>query len=39
VKGICKNSSTPTKHQTWELWELKKENRYKQKGFLIYLIK
>jgi hypothetical protein len=27
------------KRPTWESWALKKENRYKQKGFIIYSIK
>jgi hypothetical protein len=39
VKGLFKNSLTPTKHQTWESWALKKEKRSKQKGFIIYSIK
>jgi hypothetical protein len=39
VKEICKNSLTPSKDQTWESWALKKEKRYKQKEFVIYLTK
>jgi hypothetical protein len=38
-KGICKNSPTPSKDQTWESWALKKEHRCKQKEFLIYSTK
>jgi hypothetical protein len=34
VKGICKNSANPSKTQTWESWILKKEKRYKPKGYL-----
>jgi hypothetical protein len=39
VKGLCKNSATPLKYQTWESWALKKENRCKSKGFITYSTK
>jgi hypothetical protein len=39
VKGICKNSPTPSKDQTWESWVLKKEKRCEQKEFIIYSTK
>jgi hypothetical protein len=39
VKGIFKNSPTPSKDQTWEHMALKKEKRWKQKGFVIHSTK
>jgi hypothetical protein len=38
VKGICKNSTTPSKDQTLESWALKKE-KCKQKAFKEYSTK
>jgi hypothetical protein len=39
VKGICKNSLTPSKDQTWESWVLNKEKSSKQKVLVIYSTK
>jgi hypothetical protein len=39
VKGICRNSETPSKNQSLESWALTKEKRYKAKGYVIYSIK
>jgi hypothetical protein len=32
MKGICKDVATPLKDQTYKLWALKEENRYKTKA-------
>jgi hypothetical protein len=39
AKGIWNNSATPSKDQTCESWALKKEKRYKPKGYIIYSTK
>jgi hypothetical protein len=39
MKGICKNSLTPSKDKSWESWVLKKDKRWKQKEFIIYSTK
>jgi hypothetical protein len=39
VKGICKNSATPSKDQIRESGALKKEKRCKPKGYITYSIK
>jgi hypothetical protein len=36
VKGISKNSLTPSKDQTSESWALKKEKRCNKKEFTVY---
>jgi hypothetical protein len=39
MKGIHKKKATPSKDETCESWALKKENRYKPKGYIIYSTK
>jgi hypothetical protein len=39
VERKCNISQTASKVQTWELWELKKEKRGKQKECIIYSTK
>jgi hypothetical protein len=36
MKGICKNSLTPSKDQTWESWGIEEGEEVQQKEFVIY---
>jgi hypothetical protein len=39
VRGMCKNSATPSKDKTWKSWALKKEKRCRPKAKEIYSTK